>query len=288
MGGATDWAFLDGAILPIREAKVPATDRGFLLGDGAFEVFRTYGGTPFRLGAHMERLRASLAGVGIPLPMPWGDLERGLLALVRRAGADVTVRVTVSRGSGGEGYLPPADPRGTVFAFCRPLPDVDCLRARGLAAILSRTRRMPAACLDPAWKTASGLPLVLARKEAADAGADEAILLNLEGEIAEGSHTNVFVVRDGAVRTPPLGAGILSGVTRAAVRETSGAREEVLRPDDLRRADEAFLTYTSAGPVPLVALDGAPVGTGRAGPATLEAIRRFDDLLRRECGTDGR
>jgi branched-chain amino acid aminotransferase len=269
------------------EAVIPAVDRGFLFGDSVFETMRTAGGRPVAWTAHLRRLCSSAAGLGFSIP--WDDDE--LRAIVDRTHAatgnlDSVIRLVVTRGRGPMMLDPRrvADPLLAVYALPLHLPSADDYR-RGLRARIVAAIRPPAAALDPALKTANYLPNIQALRQALAAGDDDAILQTAGGAIAEGATSNVFAVIAGRLRTPPVSEGILPGITRDAVlalaREHGPSPEETrILPDELRAADEVFLTSSVRGPIAVTVLDGRPVGAGQEGPVTAALRRRYDDALR--------
>ncbi len=278
-----DLAIVNGSILPLEEARVPALDRGFLFGDSIYEVIRTRRGVPFLMERHFQRLRASADRIGIPLPF---DLP-GLAREIRRGleGADYPdayIRIIVSRG-----YGPPnIDPRlveegpSWVLMFRElQLPGPDAYR-EGIRAAVPQVRRNDRQALDPAIKSGNYLNNILALKEAIDRGAGEAILLNREGHVTEATTANIFIVEKGRYLTPPLVEGILSGITRALILERAPgeglqALEETIPLDRLLQAEEVFLTSTTRDVLPITSIDGKPVGGGRPGPATRRLMERF-------------
>lgn len=244
-------------------------DRGFTLGDGAFETLRSRDGSIFRLHAHLERLHAALAKLRIPVP---SDLEARLVEAAAGSG-ERALRLTVTRGPAAHGLLPRGDANPTVVITTGPIPPPPV----SLTAIIASGRKNERAA-GAGLKLLGYAEAVLALLEAQDAGADEALFLDMEGHLSEATASNLFLVRGGRVSTPPAGCGVLPGVTRASVIEVSGAKEEVLVPDDLVAADEAFLTSTLRGVVPLLAVDGAPIGDGTPGPVTLRLRRELQAL----------
>jgi branched-chain amino acid aminotransferase len=289
---------LDGVLLPPGQAKVSIFDRGFLYGDSVYEVIRTYGIRPFEEEAHLARLRHSADRIGLA---PKWDAERTAAEIARTLeaaqGGDAPdpaaapwnmgeryVRVVMTRGAGEIGLDPAlaVDPVALVLVQSLSGPPASAYRD-GVAAAIVGVRRASPAAIDPSAKTGAHLPNVLAVREARAAGAHEALLLDGAGYVTEGSSSNVFVVSGGAVRTPPLGAGILEGVTRGVVlRLARGAgvpSEEVpLRPEDLEGADEVFITSTVREIVPVTRLGSHPVGAGRPGPVTRRLHAAFRAL----------
>lgn len=296
-------AWLDGGLVDAAAPQLSLADRGFLLGDGIFETLRVRRGTAIEIDVHLGRLRDGLAVLGIP--MPWTDMELAAgIAVVVRANAldDAAVRITVSRGAlSGRGTLPAGwrDARPTVAVQAWPHVATDPrLVERGVRAITATGRRDPSAPLG-AVKTTSRADHVHAKLEAELAGADDAIVLTLAGEIAEATSANVAIVvpdtGPAAVRgtiatragvpgratgsqrllTSPLSAGILDGTTRDWLLGPAGAAalglpaiEGAFGPDILLGSEEALLCSSVSGILPLVELDGRPIGGGRPGPWT--------------------
>jgi branched-chain amino acid aminotransferase len=260
---------IDGVSVSAGDARVAALDRGFLYGDSAFEALRTYGGVPFRLREHLARLAHSCARLRMPAP-DLAALAVDVNRAVRASDLDECyLRVVVTRGLGPIGIDPgaPGTSRTLVYALPLRLPPPD-FYTRGVAVALVHGARDPAL---GGIKTGNYLAAVLAVAAAGDRGASEAVLLGASGEIAEGATSNVFVARDGVVRTPPLSTGILEGITRRVVielsRETgSPAVEALLFPPDLYRADEVFITSSIREVVPVVRVDDVRVGSGAPGP----------------------
>ncbi|MDR7414907.1 MAG: aminotransferase class IV [Armatimonadota bacterium] len=251
-----------------RRAWIPATDRGFLLGDGLFETTRVYRGRAPLLAYHLRRLHAGAERLGIPIP--W-DLGSAAAELLRHVPAEHGVlRITLTRGPGPRGYDPPATAHPTALLQVDPLEAA----AEPVDAWLSSLRRDPRAP-TAGLKTTSALPLVLARQEARAAGCGEALLLDTEGNLAEGTATNLFWVREGILYTPALATGCLPGIARALVLELSRVHgipvREVTAPvEALEGASEAFLTNAVRLLLPLrsVRLPGGARISLPAGPLT--------------------
>lgn len=273
--------WLDGALVEEARARVSPVDRGLLYGDGLFETLRAYRGKPFLFEEHLARLEAAAKEVALPAP-PRAALREAVAAVLDANGlraADARVRITLTRGPGGEGLWPEGPPAPTVLVVAGPVALPPGLHERGAAAVTSRRRVLAG---EPAVKSTSFQAHVLAKAEARRAGAWEALLLNHRGEVAEGATSNVFVLgADGALVTPPPGAGILPGLTRAAVLRLAApalcldAREAPLTPADVAGAREAFLTSSVAEVVPLVRLDGRAIGDGHPGPVTRAALAAY-------------
>lgn len=282
--------WVDGLLLPADEPHLSVFDRGFQLGDGIFETLRVRSGRATELAEHIARLRGSAAGLDIALP---DDLEQRLAAgiadLLMAEGldgptADASVRVTVSRGAfHGRGLLPPNETVAATIAIqAWPVvpPPADHLE-RGLRLVASAVRRDPANPLAM-LKTTSRADYVYARLEARRAGADDALFLTIDDHLSEATTSNIFLVRRGAegkvveLATPSLECAILPGTTRSwllAWGERVGLWpfEGRLTRIDLREADEAFLSSSVAGVLPVTSFDGEPIGDGRPGPWTRRA-----------------
>lgn len=271
-------AYLNGRYLPLDEASLPITDRGTLFGDGVYEMIAVYDGAPRLLESHLDRLERSLSAIRITPPLArldWQRLVRELIA--RNGGGHLSVYLQVTRGAAPRDHAFPDDPEPTVFAMSKPLACEETQRLRqGVAAVTTQDLRWHGCHI----KSVNLLPNVLARQHAREAGAHEAVLLR-DGVVNEGAASNVFVVMDGTLITPPLSAAILPGITRQLVLDLASqegipAREAELPESLLRSADEIWLTSTTREVLPVVRLDGDPVGTGRPGPCFGKLIAAYD------------
>jgi branched-chain amino acid aminotransferase len=255
--------WLNGALVPAEQARIDPADRGFTLGDGVFETLAAADFRPLRLDRHLARLREGAAVLRIPVPVEDAVLAAGLAALLEANGiASGSLRLTLARGPGPRGLALPAEPNPTLLATAAPAAPAP---PPARAIIATRTRRNEFSPLARI-KSLNTLDNIIARTEAAERGADEAILLNTAGQVAESSIANLFVVLDGRLVTPPVSAGALPGIRRAEILAAGGAEERVVGPEDLLRAEEAFLT-SSLSLRPLIAVDGRPIGPGLPGPA---------------------
>jgi branched-chain amino acid aminotransferase len=287
---------LDGRIVPPAEATVSVFDRGFLYGDSVYEVIRTYGLRPFELAAHLTRLAGSAARIGLELPWDAARTAREIAITIDAsrggdeddpAGApwnvrERYVRVMMTRGAGELGIDPAlaVDPRAILIV--RPLHGPPhAAYQEGVKAHVAGVQRISPQAMDPAAKTGNYLNSVLAVREARAVGAYEALLLDRDGFVTEGSTSNVFCVRGGRLETPPLAIGILEGVTRGVVlalaREVGiEVVEARLRPEELATADEVFITSTVRELLPVTVLGDRVVGRGVPGPmyARLHALFR--------------
>ncbi len=263
--------YLNDRIIRAEAARIDPTDRGLMLGDGLFETIAVFGGEPRRLGRHFARLRDGARVIGIPVPTDDEGLARALVETRDANGLeDGLLRLTLTRGPAPRGLLPATDARPTLLITASPRDAASSLPAR--AVISSATRRNEHSPLSR-LKTLNYLDNVLARREAAARGADEAILVNTTGRLAETTVANLFVVIAGETLTPPVDDGALPGVVRAELLESGLAAERSLTADAFARASEAFAT-NSGGIRPIVAVDGRAIGDGRPGPvqASLQAM----------------
>jgi branched-chain amino acid aminotransferase len=265
--------YIDGELLDGAQARIPVIDHGLLYGDGIFEGMRAVNGRIFRLSSHMERLAYGARALHLQLPGGIAQLrEVAEKTLAAHGGDDVYMRLIVTRGDGPLGVDPTTCPAPRVICIADTIALFsEQKRQQGLSLITSSLRRPSADVLDPRIKSLNYLNNVLAKAEARRQGADEALLLNAQGHVAEASVANVFVVRAGRLLTPPTSDGALDGITRAAVLELAqsfGIPTEVrtLGRIDLFAADEAFITGTGAGVLRIAALDGEPIGRPEPGP----------------------
>jgi branched-chain amino acid aminotransferase len=283
--------WIDDEIVDGDEARIPVTDHGLLYGDGIFEGIRVYRNRVFRLDAHMKRFEAGARAIALELPGGIDAVRAIVLATVRAFGADEAyVRLIATRGEGSLGVDPTTCPQPRLICL------VDHVRiyppdklSSGLDLVTSSLRRPSPDVLDPRIKSLNYLNNVLAKLEARQRGADEALMLNAQGMIAETSVANVFVVRDGVLLTPPATDGALEGVTRATVMELATTlgipvREQTLSRFDFFAAEEAFLTGSGAGIVPIRSLDARAIGSGRPGPIFEKVRVAFSDAVA-EFGT---
>jgi branched-chain amino acid aminotransferase len=284
-------ASVNGVISPAEAARVCVLDNGFTFGDSVYEVLRTYGGLPFEPGRHFRRLRASADRLGFVVPLSDHELlARTDELLERAANIESYIRIIVSRGVGDCSYAFDRVSGPTTVLVCKPFsayPDWHYQRGIRVAAVGIR-RNHPRA-LDPAIKSSNLLNNVFAVREAQARHAEEPLLLNQEGCLAEGASTNVFLVSGGTVRTTPLAAGILAGITREVVLELLDGmgvplREEPLHLDDLLAADEAFVTSTTREVVPVREVDDTLIGGGAPGPVTRRLLEAFRAYAPAHCG----
>jgi branched-chain amino acid aminotransferase len=278
--------WIDGAIVDGPEARIPVTDHGLLYGDGVFEGIRVYAGRLFRLDAHMARFEVAARAIALELPGGIAAVRDIVLATVRAHGEpEAYVRLIATRGEGELGVDPTTceSPRLICLADRVRIYPEQKLR-HGVDLVTSSLRRPPPDVLDPRVKSLNYLNNVLAKLEARQRGADEALMLNAAGMIAEASVANIFAVRGGVLLTPLPSDGALEGITRQTVLEiaaTQGipAREQTLGRFDLFAAEEAFLTGSGAGLVPVRSLDGRTIGAGAPGPVFEKVRAAFADAI---------
>jgi branched-chain amino acid aminotransferase len=276
--------WVNGRLLPAEGPHLSVFDRGFQLGDGVFETLRARGGRPIELLEHLARLRVSAGALAIVLPDTIeSTLEAGIVALLDAeelsgATGDASIRITVSRGAlMARGLLPQDETAPATIAIqAWPVaPPPPSHLEVGLHVVASSVRRDPENPLAH-LKTTSRADYVYARLEARRAGADEALFLTTDGYLSEGTSANVFLVRDGELATPSLDCAILPGTTRSWILGWAGPaglapRESLLTTRDLAEADEAFLSSSVAGILPVTRFEDRPIGAGRPGPWTLRA-----------------
>lgn len=244
--------FLNGQFVPEERAVVSVFDRSFLYGDGLFEAIRVFDGRPFRWQEHMERLRHGARFLKIKLPITQPQLLAFALKLIaKNKMPDCVLRITLSRGVGAPGYSPRAANKPTLVMSLRPAPRITSNKHLQWKLITS-SYNLPANDPLAHFKTCNKLPQVLARAEAAAAGADEALLSNTDGFVVEGASSNLFWLQRDVIYTPPLAAGILPGVTRALIFEIAARlkirlREKNIRLKDLVRSNAIFLSLSSFG-----------------------------------------
>jgi len=282
--------WIEGRVVEGSEARVPVTDHGLLYGDGVFEGIRLAGGRVFRLDSHLERLRHSARAIGLELPGGVAGIRAIVIETARALGrADGYVRLLVTRGDGAMGVDPTNCLRPRVICIaCEIELYPPALLATGISMVTVSVRRPAPDALDPRVKSLNYLNSVLAKREARLRGADEALILNSAGMVAEAAVANVFAFRRGKLLTPPPTDGALEGVTRGSVLELATelgipAEERSLSRMDLLSADEVFLSGTGARIVGVRSLDGAEIGTRTPGPITEKLAAAFDALAR----TDG-
>ena len=256
--------YLNGDYLPLEEAKVPVLDRGFIFGDGIYEMIPAFSGHAFRLKEHLHRLINSLDAVHIKHPYSiseWTDLINTIIQ--KNGTGHQAIYLQITRGVAHRDHAFPDQSEPTIFIMSNPLPETQ--KAKPVSATVLE---------DPRWnncdiKAISLLPNVLLRHQAREKGAYEAILIR-DGFLTEGAASNVFIVSDGKVKTPPKGPKLLPGITRDVVVEllhknNIPCEEAEVTETELRNADEIWLTSSTKEILPVTQLDGEPVGSGKEG-----------------------
>ena len=280
---------IDGQIVADQDAKISVLDHGLLYGDGLFEGIRVRAGRIFRLDQHLARLQLGARVLGMDLPFDAAQQARIITDTVRAFGRkEAYVRLLVTRGEGPLGVDPSTCKRPTMICIAAEISLFSAeQRAQGLAMITSSYRRPNPDVQDVAVKTLNYLGSVLAKQEARQRGADDALLLNQSGRVAEAAVANVFLVRGQDLLTPPALDGCLEGINRAAVLQIGrnlgfSVAERSLGRRDLLAADEVFLTGSGAGVIGVRSLDGRAIGRGRTGEVTLDLERRHRALAESE------
>ncbi len=279
--------YINGTLLDKADAKISVYDHGFLYGDGVFEGIRIYDGKIFRLREHVERLYDSARSIWLEVPLNRTQMAEAIASTVRaNAKQNGYIRAVVTRGAGSLGL----DPRRTSEPQVVIIVDDIALYPpeiydTGLEIVTASTIRNHPSALNPRIKSLNYLNNIMAKVEGIRAGCMEALMLNHKGEVAECTGDNIILVKHGVLRTPPLDAGILEGVTRNAVLELARAagipvEEIALTRHDVYVADECFLTGTAAEVIAVVKCDGRVLGIGKPGPITRQLRERFHQLVR--------
>jgi len=276
----------DGRIVPRSEAKVSVYDHGLLYGDGVFEGIRCYGGKIFRMRQHLDRLFRSAEAIRLAMPYTRQQFESIMRETLDANGLrDAYIRLVVTRGVGTLGLNPFKCPKPGVFCIADSIELYPKeMYEHGMKVIVAERPRIPTECLDPRIKSLNYLNNILAKIEAIDAGVLEAIMLNGEGEVAECTGDNIFIISEGCVFTPPPEAGILEGVTREFVMDLCAkmgvpCKEERLTLEDVLAADEVFLTGTAAEMIAVTRVDEHIIGGGEEGPLTKMLRKRFREIV---------
>lgn len=286
--------WLDGHLVDKQHAVVPVYDHGLLYGDGVFEGIRVYNGRVFKLRTHLDRLEASAKAIHLTLHYTLRELEQAVRETVAANGMkDAYIRLVVTRGAGPLGLNPFTCPKPTTIVIVDRIslypPE---MYENGMPVIVAKRPRIPVDCLDPSIKSLNYLNNILAKVEAIEAGVHEAIMLNIDGEVAECTGDNIFFIRGGRILTPPVSAGILNGVTRNFVMDSIAPacglaiEERSMRLDDLFTADEVFLTGTAAEIIGVSSIDGETIGEGKVGPVTRRLVEEFRSRVAADAPED--
>ena len=279
--------YINGKFYDKADAKVSVYDHGLLYGDGVFEGIRVYDGKVFRLREHIDRLYESARHIHLEIPLAREKMCDAVNSTVKANNRkDGYIRLIVTRGAGSLGLDPrkTTDPQVIIIADTISLYPPETYQ-QGLKLVTASTIRNHPQALSARIKSLNYLNNIMAKIEGIDAGCVEALMLNHKGEVAECTGDNIFIVHRGTLKTPPVDAGILEGVTRNAVMRLARdakvpVAETTLLRHDIYIADECFLTGTAAEVVPVTSLDGRPIGDGKPGPVTRDLLERFRKLTR--------
>lgn len=288
MDGKENRVYINGKLYPKSEAKISVYDHGLLYGDGVFEGIRVYDGAAFKLREHVDRLYDSAHAIGIDIPMKKeGMIGAVLETLKANKLKEAYVRLLVTRGSGDLGLDPRKCSHPMVVIITEPLEPTYGVKSRdsGITAIIASTRRDLPDATTHEIKSLNYLNSIMAKLESIEAGVDEAIMLNSRGFVSESTTTNIFIVKNGRLLTPPPTAGILHGITRSRVMQLASnlgyeVLEREITPFELLNADEVFLCGTRAEIVPVIKISGRIISTGKVGPITKKLIGEFQKVVR--------
>ncbi len=279
--------FIDGKFCNERDAKVSVFDHGLLYGDGVFEGIRAYNGRVFKLREHIERLYCSAKAILLEIPLTPEQMLKATVETIRANKLrDCYVRLVVTRGVGNLGLNPRSCKKPSVIIIAGKIQVYPAeLYERGMDIVTVPTVRNLHSAVNPAIKSLNYLNNILAKIEANNAGVEEAVMLNAEGFVAECTADNLFVIKKGALFTPPLYAGALYGITRGTVMELAeqlGVKvsETNLTRYDLFNADECFLTGTGAEIMPVIKIDGRMIGSGKPGSLTKKLVAEYHALTK--------
>jgi len=280
--------YIDGKFYPESEAKISVFDHGFLYGDGVFEGIRSYNGVVFKLKEHIDRLYNSAKAIMLDIPMTKDEMIEAVLKTLRKNGLkDAYIRLVVTRGKGDLGLDPRKCPKPSVIIIAVPLLQLydEKVRERGMSMIVSWVRRDSVDATTHEIKSLNYLNSILAKIEANNAGADEAIILDPNGFICEATGENIFIVKDGKLFTPPSTSGTLPGITASVIKEIAQKLgyqviEKGITVTELYSADEAFLTGTAAEVMPIREVNKRQIGEGKMGPITRQILKKFMEYTR--------
>jgi branched-chain amino acid aminotransferase len=274
--------YCDGKFVDSAEAKISIFDHGFLYGDGVFEGIRAYNGKVFKLKAHIDRLYESANAILLKIEVSRREMMEIVVETVRKNNlSDAYIRLIISRGVGDLGLDPGKCGKSEIFCIAGSIALYpQAMYDNGLEVITASTRRNNVDALNPRIKSLNYLNNILAKIEANRAGVLEALLLNQEGYVCEATGDNVFIVKNGVLKTPPIFVGVLKGVTRDSVLEVAAAAgipasEELFTLHDVYSADECFLTGTAAELIPVTAVDSRVIGSGQPGPVFKQLLEKF-------------
>jgi branched-chain amino acid aminotransferase len=280
------WIYLDGKFVKEEEAKISVFDHGLLYGDGVFEGLRSYNGKIFKLDEHLIRLYNSAKAILLEIPLKFEELKKVVIETVKKNNLkDSYIRIVVTRGVGDLGLDPRKCPKPTIFVIASRIQLYpESLYEKGIDVITVPTRRNLPESLNPAIKSLNYLNNILAKIEATNAGATEGLILNQFGYVSECTGENIFIVKGNTLKTPPISAGALEGITRKVVMDIGKnigleVKEENLTRYDIYTSDECFLTGTAAEIVPVVSVDRRIIGNGKPGKITMKIRKEFQIII---------
>lgn len=280
------WIYLNGEFVTKENAKVSVYDHGFLYGDGIFEGIRLYNGNIFKFKEHLDRLYDSAKSIMLNIPLSYAEMEEAVAETIRKNGLkNGYIRLVVSRGPGDLGLDPRRSPQAWVIIIVEQLAIYpEEAYVNGLKTISVSPRRNLPDALNPKIKSLNYLNNILVKIQSNLAGVGEAIMLNSQGYVAEGSSDNIFIVKRGVVFTPPCYCGALEGITRLAIIELCAKygiplKEEPFTLHDVYVADEVFFTGTAAEVIAVREVDGRTIGAGKAGPVTTRLLKEFRGIV---------
>lgn len=282
------FVYVDGEYYLRSEAKVSVFDHGLLYGDGVFEGIRSYGGVVFKLKEHIDRLYLSARAIMLEIPLTKEKMTKAVLETLRKNDLrDAYIRLIVTRGVGDLGLDPNKCPRPSVIIITVPLFQLydEEKRRRGMSMVVSWVRRDPVDATTHEIKSLNYLNSILAKIEANNAGADEALILDTRGFISEATGENLFVVKDAKLITPQATSGPLPGITATVIKEIAeklgySVVERAITVFELYGADEAFLTGTAAEIMPIREVNKRKIGEGKMGPVTEKLLKEFDKVVK--------
>jgi branched-chain amino acid aminotransferase len=283
---AQQWIYLNGDFVTKENAKVSVYDHGFLYGDGIFEGIRIYNGNIFKCKEHLDRLYDSAKSIMLHIPLTYDEMQDALVESVRRNELqNGYIRLVVSRGPGDLGLDPRRSPKANVIIIVEQLAIYSAeAYVDGLKIVSVSTRRNVPDALNPKIKSLNYLNNILVKIQANLAGVGEALMLNAQGYVAEGSGDNIFIIKNGVITTPPCYIGALEGITRDAIMviarsEGYTVKEEPFTLHDVYIADEVFLTGTAAEVIAVREVDARIIGSGKAGPITTHLLEEFRKIV---------
>jgi branched-chain amino acid aminotransferase len=282
----SQWIFLGGEFVKKEDAVVSVYDHGFLYGDGVFEGIRVYSGNVFRLDAHLKRLFESAQSIMLKIPYTRSEITELIVKTIRKNQLDSAyIRVVVSRGIGSLGLDPSSCSKPRVIIIAEQLTMYPKeFYERGIKIVSVASRRNRPDVLSPQIKSLNYLNNILVKLEANQAGAEEALMLNDQGYVTEGSADNIFIVKNGVIHTPPVYLGALEGITRNAIIDVARdkgfeVRESPFTRHDVYVADEVFLTGTAVEVIAVVDVDGRVISEGKPGEVTTELLKEFRNIV---------